>query len=565
MTKKFNLTDDKSHYANIKNSSNTQLVVLDSYSTTDISGNIDDKLKIISNDADKSQVIKAAATGRVTLNDTYIDPDTKQQSPSLIYRLVFSSSSNLFPLGIGVADFILSDDDANLELKPDDLTSMKSAAQFYQAVNAYPSSDLAKSFRSILDDTSKTSNTSDDIETKINNFFKGTKGYTNVTLSSYNAVLAYFNDFPYVWADYTNSKTYYLYSSDGKNPLKAQGTLTLTSSATGIPDPTDASGGYKIEYKDTSSKVTALSYKNGQFVSDLTSDIPDIVLSGTFELKSRLTANPSDNQVIAILTGSLFGNTIIGLDTEQNPADKAGDSYWKILFHPQNAQQTIQSILTLGGLGFMAHFLFSGLYKFFNYLKGKISQGKKPSTDEVEKARKQTSDEARQDFDESIKKNSAGKEKAPEDIDSAQSNAAEAMEQELGWGNKTSIEITLEIEDVRIRIIIENTTAPTPEMQAAASKLKNINEQLKEATPNNISDVVSKQSDAIKTASAEVTKVQQDVEQGMSEQIKEQLEAQQKASDAANEDLDDARENAEKTNDGTGDGADDDFGDIPIE
>ncbi len=202
---------------------------------------------------------------------------------------------------------------------------MNSAESFYQTIVASPNSQLAKSYMAALQTAYNSIPVSFDA---INQFFKNTQDYQQVTNADLTAVVNYYNNFPYIWARNKDSMIYYLYESgtNSNNMASFAGILLLQKSV--IIEASKTNGGYTCLFMPAitpqtnstnidPSKAVTLTYQYGIFVDDPNSDVPNIGLKGTFLVKSYLTKNPIDTGIITIVNGAMNGRLCEGFDTPQ--------------------------------------------------------------------------------------------------------------------------------------------------------------------------------------------------------------------------------------------------------
>lgn len=248
---------------------------------------------------------------------------TLNQAGTLIYNIIFAQSNNLFPVSV-VGEMLNFSTNSYPPISISSSTTPPPSAYinaflFYQEINAFPSSDLAKDFATALTGATN-ANSASDIDTGIAGFFAKTKGFTDVTYDTYLAVSSYLNTFAFAWANFATSYTYYLFSSSttGNSNATLLGTVAFTqNSSSGTPSLTDFNGGYTITYTDTNSNTTTLSFSSGQLVSSLTDDVPAIALQCTYTQLSQITGNSSDTQIVPSLIGSLNGAQAVGVYTEE--------------------------------------------------------------------------------------------------------------------------------------------------------------------------------------------------------------------------------------------------------
>jgi len=364
-------------------------------------------------------IIKNGSSDTVTLDHNYKE-GADETGYVQDYNLLVSDSTWLYPL----ADLPVVQQGSNgSSLYPPqavDTTSQEAMSQafgFYQTFAAYPSSQLAKDYMAALQqaqdaalaaadgsaDSAKA--VADAIENAMDEFFNGTDQYKDVTLAAIVAVDNYYNNFPFVWAQYKDSITYYLYGTDGITAIFS-GILSVNKS--GAVDITKPNGGYTCSFapalnpSDTSktgvdaTRSVNLIYSDGLFLDDPTVDTPAIGLKSAFQLERLFTNDPNDNAVIVVLTGTVNGITCIGFNipqpaqpkttsrqtgTQTGLAGSPAENYWDTLIHPKSQQDLILSILTLVGAILVipaTAFAIYGIYRFVRYKQ----QVKEPATKE---------------------------------------------------------------------------------------------------------------------------------------------------------------------------------------
>jgi hypothetical protein len=353
-------------------------------------------------------IIKNGNSNTVTLDHNYKD-GADESGYVQDYNLIVSDSAWLYPL----ADLPVVQQGTNgsASYPPqtvDEATqaSISQAFGFYQTFAAYPSSQLAKSYIAALQQAQDAASAAADgspdspkavanaIDNAMDSFFSGTDQYKDVTLADVVAVDNYYNNLPFVWAQYQDSIIYYLYGTDGTTAVFS-GTLSLVKS--GPVDITQPNGGYTCSFEpavnpsDTSktdidtTRLVNLRYSNGLFLDDPTVDTPAIGLKGSFMLERLFTNDPNDNAVIVVLTGTVNGMTCIGFDIPQPAQPKTtslqtstptalsgsqAENYWNTLIHPKGQQDLIISILTFAGAILLipaTAFAIYGIYRFVRY------------------------------------------------------------------------------------------------------------------------------------------------------------------------------------------------------
>ena len=350
-------------------------------------------------------IIKSGSSGTITLDHNY-KSDSDESGYVQDYNLVVSESNWLYPL----ADFPVeqqgSNGSASYAPQTVDATNqaaMTQAFDFCQTIAAYPSSQLTKDYMAALQQAQDTASAAADgspdsakavadaIDNAMGSFFKGTDQYKDVTLADVVAVNNYYNNFPFVWAQYRDSITYYLYGSDGTAATFA-GTLSLNKS--GSVDITKPNGGYSCSFapavnpSDTgstnvnSSQAVNLTYNDGVFADDINASIPKIGLTGSFMLERLFTNDPDDNNVLVVLAGTINGIHCIGFDAPQTAstslqatnttatASSPAEKYWNTLIHPKTQLDLIISLLTLVGTILVipaTAFAVYGIYRIVKY------------------------------------------------------------------------------------------------------------------------------------------------------------------------------------------------------
>ncbi|WP_431685672.1 hypothetical protein [Hahella sp. NBU794] len=517
-------------------------------------------------------VISQNGSGTVYLDQYYTDPNTKQQQYSLVYNLLASTSSWYFPVdNIGVMQNIFGSPVTfpAQTVTTDEQQSIANAATFYQTIAAYPTSQLTQNYETAMNGAQTTAqgqadgsaNSSDNVANSItdsvNAFFASTKGFQNVTLAGLVAVESYYSKFPFVWAQY-DSTTYYLYSSDG-NTTSFVGTLSLTKPSaldlskpnagyactfTPAKDPTDTS-----TVDVDSSQAKTLTYSNALFVDNVNADIPDVAVKGTFQLKRVFTQNPSDTQIIPVLTGTIAGETCIGFDSPQLSTDQSSE-FWNTLFHPKNSAQVFNSIMTIGGAVMMLHFVGSTLYGIFKWVKNR-GKAKEPTTEDLFKQQQEAFEKAlNEKIDTAVQKLTNGKQNAPEDTESA----LEEINSERGSIddnlNAINLEEGLKVEastlEIQAQYESEMNGQQLEQLESSATSIKNSNDALNSATEENLHDVVTEQTSAFKDIQANTSALTESLDKSISSEQQAQIESNQAASEKVSEDIENSEKNAEE-------------------
>lgn len=516
---------------------------------------------------DGQSIITKNTTGTVTLDDTYKDPDTGKDTYSTLYQLILAAPSNLFPIKIQgeMLNFF-----ANPETYPDvtttdtDVSNMKLAQQFQQTILAYPTSDLAKNFSAALNNTQQTANSTSDIDKGVAAFFASTQQYQSLDLNMVTAVSTYYNAFCYIWAQYKDTMTYYLYSSDGTTQ-KAEGTLTLTRTSSSSPAKvTDHNSGYTITYTDSSGNTTPMFYSNGQFVSSLTDDVPAICLMGTFMVKSQLTGKDSDNVIMTVLTGSVNSIKTIGVDTKQDQ----GDDKWAWLGFqvPKTLMGWISLVMQVVGIWMLIDFVKQKLSGTKEGAERKVSEqeGKDLTEEQFDDIKTQMDNiqaEMRQNQQDLLDKFGQG-EKLPETVDQGIQTGREDLTDQLNDQQRDALENGLDAQAERVETVAQYDV--TPELEQIASDIKENVENLENATSDTLPDVNKTAQTNLSDINDRVDTQVENVSSEVSEQVRQEMQEQ---ADVAKEVQEDAEKTKEDTNDAEDGTADEDLDpvDVPIE
>ncbi|AWF81765.1 hypothetical protein BTJ40_13540 [Microbulbifer sp. A4B17] len=339
-------------------------------------------------------VIKKGESGTVDLDQSYTDSKTNQ---SLLYNYLISDFNWYYPIAnLTIMQDLTNSSYPNQTITSDQAKSMSQAASFIQTIQAYPDSQLTEDYQTALsgiqisaqtaaDGTNGSAqNVSNSITASVNNFFKSTDIYKDVTLAAVTAMQSYYDKFPFAWAQYSKTAvTYYLYGND-ENKTTFQGTLVLTPPST--IDLTKANGGYTIKFNpakepsDTTtvdvdtSKAVSITYSDGLFISGTGSDVHQIVTQGVFMLKRTLTNVSSDTSIIPVMTGTVHDIQVIGFDNPQLSNAKSGSSdaeFWKTLFLSNISPKVLKSIEEVSGSLTMLGFTASLAYRVYLWSLGK--------------------------------------------------------------------------------------------------------------------------------------------------------------------------------------------------
>ena len=499
-------------------------------------------------------LVKTGGTGTVTLDDTHVS-DSGDTVPTTSYSLLITKADCLFPLK---STHSTQARNSTIKYYPGigataaDYANMQLAEHFQQTIRAYPSSQLAKDFYTALDKADKAAD-SDDTD-YIGDFFAATTGFQQVNLVMNIAIVTYYSQYPYVWADYQGSKTYYLYSSDGTT-VRYAGSFQIKVPVAIPANPDKSLPGFSLTFTDASKVAKTLYYSKGQFVDDHQVDIPGICLAGAFAQKSDLTKVPTDVMIIPILIGTVYGAHVIGYDEKQtvtkapNGSDAWSGSY--DLLHPRNLMDWITLVLT--GVGVFSGFkiLMGGIEYFKNRFDKKKSEkedGSDPSAEEVEEIKTKTGtykDQMKKDYQHELSKLD-NKLELPQDMNKSMDDYADDLTEQLNDDLKASCVDDLQGQSDFIESILDYGN--TPHLQEAGDRISTNSTKLEGAsTPESLNAVLpGVRTDIGSTGSnlsVELTRVNEMVsteQKKLFDQAKENMDTHEKSSDG----IDDAKQRA---------------------
>jgi hypothetical protein len=535
----------------VKNSSGSPIVIMlptTSASATDANGTMvyNQAVEVLTA-TDGTKEVPAGATKTFVLNQTYVNPSTKKTAYATIYDLLPSTADWYAPVAnIGVMQsFATPPSYPGQTVTAASAAAFKNAATFVQTVSAYPTSALATQYQQAISQAqgnasgqangsgSSSGAVAQSISSTVNNFFKGTKSFQNVTLEAVVAVQSYYGTFPFAWAEYAAGPiTYYLYSSSGSATSFA-GTITLTRPA--AVNVALASGGYTCTFtpaadgadtttvKVNSAAAKSLTYAGGLFVDNAASDIPQIAVKGTFQIKSLFTAKPADTQVITVLTGTVNGKTCIGFDSAQLSSDPSS-SFWDTLFHPKNSAQVFQSIMEIGGALMLIVFAGQSLYGIYKWARG-LAAGKQPTTRELlDEQMTKLQESQKATLEDLVKKLTAGKEAPPASAESA----LDAVKEQSGIiaDNQSAIKLQngLEAQAQSLQEVAEFAPEMSGEqlqaLESVGSQVQDSMSALTEASPKNLGPVVAEQGPNLQDISGQFADLQSQVGSVVSESAK---------------------------------------------
>ncbi|KFF72155.1 hypothetical protein IW01_05160 [Pectobacterium brasiliense] len=311
----------------VTNETNQSINAISSFDASDSSS-----LKMIYA-ASLSYLNTSESNNQIAKNST---ADVILDTDNIIYDVIFSQPSNGFPVADTSVSLPLtstSDVYPPYTVGSGALDAMKDTYKFCQYIQAYPTSNTATSFISALQaQESNGEQTKTPENNAIDTFFQGTKQFKNCTSVTYASVLSYIATFAGASVNFDNSYTFYLYQSTSNNVVaNGQVVFNLNNKKNSF-DLTDNNGGYNIVYTDSSGNNTSLTYNQGQFVSDVNADFPDICLSVVWVSSNQINNenNPTDS-VIPSLSGTVNGNKSCGTKNKKD-LDKKTPVSFNIIF-----------------------------------------------------------------------------------------------------------------------------------------------------------------------------------------------------------------------------------------
>lgn len=524
-------TTDTSKNCTINNNDSVACLVLDAYNTTStnpkqVYGQTLKTLPLQSG----GNVLNSATSGTVTLND-YSTDSKGNQIYNTVYELILARATDLFPVDNTsvMQSFSTPPTYPAVNVPQGSLTNMQLAYQFCQTIMAYPTSNLSTQFQAAMNSALSATSTGS-IDQTMNAFFASTKQYQNVTFSMYMAVSTYLTYFANAWANFASTYTYYLYASgtasNGSNTANPKfiGSLTLTqkTNPSGQANPSDNNGGYTITFVDSNNNSTPLNYSNGQFVSSLTQDVPAICLQCTYVLKSQLSNNSSDNQIIPVISGMVNGAKVMGVDTKQDSPEAPGSLY--SFFHPTTFQGWLSLFMGVFGVlmalewaGSKLAALGKGIAKLFSK-----DQGAPPSESEMDDLRAQIEDlqtQMQQNQQELLDKFNE-QAQLPDNVEDALADFKVELTNQY---NTMNADIQLDILNEQAAQIQELAEyGVTPEMEEVANSIRdNINALQEASTPEELQAAL----DTVKTSIPDINAQLNTMVEQMSEEISAETKA----------------------------------------
>ncbi|MBE7174026.1 MAG: hypothetical protein INR73_25860 [Williamsia sp.] len=522
--------------------------------------------------AEGGTVLKNGATGSVSLNQSY-QPGSGEEGPIKDYDLTGSDSTWLYPL----VQLSLSQLDNGTGYPPQTVTpgntqAMSQAINFYQLLAVYPDSQLADDYMKALSAAKEAAvakaagsgqsaqDMLDAIDGQVSNFFKTTKEYADVTLADMVAVDSYYANFPFVWAQYKDSLTYYLYGSDGETG-QFVGTVSLDKE--GAADGQKANAGYTCLFApaihpnttsrtDTDdSKAVPLTYAKGLFVDDATAAKPKIALKGSFLLKQFFTAKEEDTQVMTVVGGQCNGVTCIGFDTPQPSRTKHKtaaqsqvtpvEKYWNALVNPKSQLDMLISILTfVGAVAFIAINAVT-IYKIYRWVKARRRANEPVTAENARKRLALVEDESEEESEVTFGQYTGGSNPQWKKVDFAQVR----KEIELERLEITKAKLLEGLEEQRSSMdgILEYfrvlKASDVVEIQSEAVDIGDSIDALNEATPEKLKDIIAAEYKAFSARQPKLKSVLDRVSDAISDDtnqmVTESLERSAKIVDQVND------------------------------
>ncbi len=511
-------------------------------------------------------VISEGGKQTFLLNQHYKDPDSGQMVYSSLYNLMASTKAWYYPVdNMGVMQ--LFSKYAPQTITKAEQKSIEDAATFYQTISAYPTSQLAKNYQTAMTSTQTnaanqadgSSSSSDNIANAISggadNFFKSTKGFKDVTLSSLVAIESYYKKFCFVWAQYKKSVTYYLYSNDGK-ATSFVGTLSLERASS--IDLTKLNSGYACTFtpasdpKDTTSvdvdasKAKILTYSDGLFVDDVNKDIPAVAVKGTFQLKRLFTQVPTDSQIITVMTGTIDGAVCIGFDSPQKSDDKSGSDYWTTLFEPKTSEGVFHLVMTLGGVLMMMHFAYMQLKAFHTWCRRRVMEKEPTTAEQWERQQEFIKKTVKENFDEMYKKMSGGKESAPVDVEKGIEEIDLSRNSIIDYVDAGHLNQNIELQSKSMEDLAELAPKMSQdqmiELQKCATSLNDASKAINSARRNELHEEVEVQQAKLTDVNANLNDLTEPLLASMSAEERISIENNQKVSNEIAEQMKQSKE-----------------------
>jgi hypothetical protein len=515
-------------------------------------------------------VLNNQSTGSVYLDQFYLDENKKEQY-SLLYDLLPSTTNWFFPVGdYSIMQNFISETYPAQTFTSDQKDSFVNTEGFIQTITAYPNSKLTQDYMNALDTTQSNAQSAANgsagsankvastITDSVNNFFKNTQSYQNLTLESVTSVQNYYNIFPYIWAQYQDSVTYYLYGTNNT----FQGTLVLKKKDI---DVTQENGGYDCTFypakdpKDTksvdvdTSKGVKLIYSNGLFSDN--AEVSQVALKGTFMLKRTFTQKPEDTQILKVISGDVYGTKVIG-DT-----DNSSESVLKRIW---------DDVYSAGSYVFSKIETLIGLWMMYDFVATKIKEMKKKAE---EKEAEKKSDDASMDkkeYDEDSKElDQIGKEQIDKNVndlgidskslpDSFEKLSEPMKDASVGFRENMdalNLQDGLGKQAANLEVMGEYegsmSSQDLQKLEENATSIKEsynkIDQGLKDQDTQDLGKVIKEQQENFKDITQNTSEIAESIDKDVTKEQKEQIEENQKDSEEVQEKIEES-EKQEKEN-----------------
>ncbi|CAI8931649.1 MULTISPECIES: hypothetical protein [Pseudomonas] len=533
----------------VTNQSGGDLAVVSAYSDDDASAQqvYNQTLSLLKTSSGNSTIASTAAADVVLVGAT----------GQVIFDLLYSRPANLYPV-CNASLLAIGSSPQALTVTAQNAATMTNAFTFIQTLSAYPSSSLAQNYAAAAQSASN-STSNQGIDSAMSAFFASTSKFKDLDVVTVTTAQTYLSAFPFGWAQSQAKYTYFLYApgtassgSDSASPSQL-GTLTMVQKSNlPVPaDPTDHSGGYILSFIDSHKQVTPLFYSNGQFVSSLTDDVPALCFKGLFTVKSQISGNTDDTEVLPILHGSINGVTVLGLNFQLPANDDSNE--WYALFHPKNFYQFLQSTAFIVGVLMATEWIGSKLVALGKYIKNKWNgevpktqeQQLKELTDRLEANQKEFFDKMAERFGPQDPVNVPEPAALGPSIEELRANQVAELSDVQRDRLNDSIDTQLgQIEDLA-RI------SDTPALNEAASKLAQARDDLNDAfTPDEMQQALNEATTAVNDAHTTIGESIETNAQHLNQELKQQLDEAQ----IAVEDAQKLNEDTEAEKDGVKDG-----------
>src|SRR6185503_532175 len=184
---------------------------------------------------------------------------------------------------------------------------------------------------------------------------------------------------------------------------------------------------------------------------------------------------------------------------QQTITSKEPRGFWQTLFEPQGAKEIFNTIMQIGGALMLLHFIGTSLYTGIQWLRGKSVDP--ASAADIQALR----DEVKRLADAQTKKVSGGQDEAPEDGSAAETQIQSGVETQVTLAQKAAVQGQIDVEAGRLETMIaDSPNGATPEMQQAATNLRDADRALDSAGPGELASVVATQAKKVDTIKASV-------------------------------------------------------------